>query len=444
VTATRTVVLVPRRDGQPDRDALWAWCRDWWSRHFPDWPIVEGHHPAGDGLFNRSLAINRAARNAGEWDAAVIIDSDVICDPARTRAAVERALMTGGMVMPYTVRKDLNRTGSQRVMAGYAGSWERHVARTYRDMVSSVIAVPRPLWEATGGFDEAFVGWGFEDNAFAVLCETFGPPIARIDGDLWHLWHATAPEGKRGTPSHNRNRARAARYLAVRGNAEAVRAIRSEASPAVDTSGAGIPRILHRTVPRETSAQVEAWWDAWQRLHPGWEFRTWRDPIDPARFPLTSPHWHRVRHGAQLADLVRLEALWNEGGVYVDSDVEPYRPLDALLPLSAFAAWEDARRVPNAVIGAAPAHPAIRECIDVAVSRLTAGVEDIPEATGPGVLTTVLPWRADVLLLPPGAFYPYHYTQARTHRARRHDEEQPWAFGAHHWAGSWLPEDKRW
>ena len=61
----RTVILVPRRDGNPERDAVWAWVRAWWSREFPDLPIVEGHHDTG--LFNRSAALNIASRLAGEW-----------------------------------------------------------------------------------------------------------------------------------------------------------------------------------------------------------------------------------------------------------------------------------------------------------------------------------------------------------------------------------------
>jgi hypothetical protein len=53
----------------------------------------------------------------------------------------------------------------------------------------------------------------------------------------------------------------------------------------------------------------------------------------------------------------------------------------------------------------------------------------------------VLPNRDDVALLPPGSFYPYHYTE----RHRRHEDHAaaPWTFGAHHWAASWLPEEAR-
>lgn len=203
-----------------------------------------------------------------------------------------------------------------------------------------------------------------------------------------------------------------------------------------------IPRRIIRSVPAATTAEVEAFWSKAQDLHPGWELATYRDPIDPDGFPLTSPDWHRCTSGAQLAGLVRLEALYHHGGIWLDSDVEVYRPLDPLLGCQAFACWEDTEVVPDAVLGAEAHHPAIEECISLALARLRSARSDWRTgsgawATGPGVTTTVLPGRSDVLLLPPGSFYPYNYREL----ARRHEDHakaNPWAFGAHHWAGSWL------
>jgi hypothetical protein len=57
--------------------------------------------------------------------------------------------------------------------------------------------------------------------------------------------------------------------------------------------------------------------------------------------------------------------------------------------------------------------------------------------SGPGVTTAALPGRGDVLLLPPGSFYPYHYSEKEARRGEDHASEQPWAFGAHHWHHSW-------
>lgn len=438
----RVVILVPRRAGNDERDRLWAWVRSWWEREHPDWEVFEGHHDTG--LFNRSAAVNRAAGLAdwmapAPWDVALIIDADVLVDPERTRQAVLKADETGSMVMPFNIRKDVSLQGTARILDAYRGSWAPFVRRTYPNMVSACIAVPRRLWDAVGGFDEGFVGWGFEDNAFAVSCETFGGPIVRIKGELWHLFHHTAKEGRIGTPSFEANRRRAQRYLDARGDPDRVRALRTMAAPSFEGRPVGIPRILHRVVPERTTPEVEAYWEEFARLHPDWELRTHRDPLDPAEWPETSDHWSDCANGAQLADLIRLEALLRWGGIYVDSDCEPFRSLEPLVPLSAFAAWEDERCVPNAVMGAVPGHPAIRACLDLALSR-------IPGPTwpaGPGVTTEILPGRSDVLLFPPGTFYPVHYRDAA--RAALMDDprladRQPWAFLLHRYAYSWRDE----
>jgi mannosyltransferase OCH1-like enzyme len=194
-----------------------------------------------------------------------------------------------------------------------------------------------------------------------------------------------------------------------------------------------IPRLIFRTVPAETTGEVELFWATAAALHPGWETITYRDPIDTALFPLSSPHWPRCTSGAQRAGLIRLEALHAHGGIYLDSDVELYRPLTPLLGATVFAGWEDAKVVPDAVLGAKPGHPIIRRCLEVAIEVLDQG----PWASGPGVTTAILPGCDDVLLLPPGSFFPYHYSE----RHRRHEDHRtpnPWAFGVHHWEGSWL------
>jgi hypothetical protein len=428
----RVVLLVPRREGFAQRDELWAWCRPWWQEHFPEWPLFEGHHTVG--LFNRSAALNLAAAAAGEWDVAVIIDADVICDPEHVREAVRIAADQGRMVVPFTVRHNLDARGSRKVMAGYDGPWERYIAQNYYDQHSSVVAVPRNVWQTVGGFDERFAGWGMEDTAFACAVTTLVGPLVHMEGEAWHLWHPSAPEGHRGTPSANANRARGARYqqAAAAGDADAIRALLAE--PVAPPEEPCIPRIFHRVVPVETTAEVEAWWSALQELHPGWRFMTHRDPLDPAEWPETSSRWRYCRNGASLADLVRLEALWRWGGIYLDSDVEPYRSFEPLRALEAFAGWEDGKVVPNAVLGARREHPAIRACLDLALREVRRGTWE----AGPGVTTKVLPGRPDVLLLPPGSFYPYHYTEKEERREEDHKSAQPWAFGAHHWAASWL------
>ncbi len=201
-----------------------------------------------------------------------------------------------------------------------------------------------------------------------------------------------------------------------------------------------IPKLIFRTVPKDTSANVEDWWASTKELHPDFKHITYREPIDPTHFPITSSFWDRCESGAQKAGLIRLEGLRMHGGIYLDSDVQVYRSLVPLLQLRGFAVYEDADVVPDAVLGAECRHPAIDACLELALKRIDENSgnfrTDGAWGTGPGVTNTVLRGRDDWLLLPPSTFYPYHYTEKKT---RRHDDfsQIPWTFAAHHWDHSW-------
>jgi hypothetical protein len=429
----RVVILVPMRPDGGHRDRLWAHCKQRWEeRH--DWPIVEGVHV--DGPFNRSAAVNAAAAAAGDWDVALIIDADVITNPGGIDAAVELAYQSDRMVIAHDERVMLNQRGTEKVLAGYQGSWRDRtmVERVWLDSVSCAVAVSRRLWDLAGPLDERFVGWGREDTAFRIACEVETGPVVKVCGETFHLWHPLAPEVAQSHPRRKANEQRHQAYVAARGDRARVRALRGADEEGVDLTDTTIPRILHRTVPAETTAEVEGWWADFEALHPGWDCKTYREPIDPAEWPLTGDLFDRCQNGAQKAGLIRLEALWRDGGVYVDSDCQPFCSFEPLLRCEGFAAWEDAEVVPDAVLGFRPQHPAV----EAMIAKARASIEGGGDAwlSGPGVTTEILPDRPDVLLLPPGAFYPMHYLD-RQSRQLVVAERPPWAYCVHHYLHSW-------
>jgi len=215
--------MVPMRaDGGP-RDRLWAWVRDYWTDRFPDWPIIEGHHNRGP--FNRSAAINRAAE--GDWDIGIIADADTVCFAGQLARAVEHVKASGQMTLPFDRWVVLNRHDSRRVMEGQLPV-DKPVTVRGEAHFSSLVAVPRAHWDALGGMDDRFVGWGAEDDAFQAAYSALCGAIYRAEGDCHHLWHPPSPERNTNSPLYRANLALLRRYGSARKSAPRMRALLDE------------------------------------------------------------------------------------------------------------------------------------------------------------------------------------------------------------------------
>lgn len=188
-------VLVPRREDHGGRDAVWAKIReDVWRNT----PVIEGHHL--EGPFNRSAALNTAAAAAGSWKFAVIADADSFVTPGSLAGAIQLAHHTGRVVIAHSrwVNVDLDEI-SQLLWDGWIE--HRDDRATYNHTVSSMLVVPRTVWDTVNGFDERFEGWGREDNAFIRAVKVLTEPPLRIDGTVYHLAHDRPVEDTHRTSS---------------------------------------------------------------------------------------------------------------------------------------------------------------------------------------------------------------------------------------------------
>lgn len=225
----KVVVLVPRRAGIEDRDRLWEFVSRWWATEHPEWTIHVGASP--EGPFNRGAAINAAARAAGDWDIALVVDADVVADPAQVTAAVERAATTGRMTLAYSNYFALDDHTTAQILDGFNGDWRRGVRTKMAHHCSSILAVPRALWDQAGGFDERCQGWGHDDVIFAHVCRVLGGGIERVDGPVWHLFHKPSPEARKDQPGHRASAQLAKRYFAAVTPAACAEIIAERAEP---------------------------------------------------------------------------------------------------------------------------------------------------------------------------------------------------------------------
>jgi len=102
-----------------------------------------------------------------------------------------------------------------------------------------------------------------------------------------------------------------------------------------------IPKIIHWCwFSKEIPADVQNYVEGWKRLMPDYEIIRW----NADNFDIHSVKWVEqaveAKKWAFAADYIRLWAVYNYGGIYLDSDVEVLKPFDDLLHLPYFLGVE--------------------------------------------------------------------------------------------------------
>ena len=127
-----------------------------------------------------------------------------------------------------------------------------------------------------------------------------------------------------------------------------------------------IPRLVHRIwVGSDEPAWMRTCGETWNK--PGWDVITYTAPpfVLENQDIYDAAEEYCPNHVGQLrADIMRLELLWNFGGVYVDTDYQLLTTIDDLRD-GPWLAWEVQDAWLNQAIVAAPPHdPWIRHLID--------------------------------------------------------------------------------
>ena len=102
----------------------------------------------------------------------------------------------------------------------------------------------------------------------------------------------------------------------------------------------------------------------WQKLNPTYEIKCWTEKdIDLQKYPLVAKAIAEKRW-ALASDIIRMYAVYTEGGFYFDTDVELLQPLDDLLQYDGFASWESQSWFTTSGFGAKKHSPWIKMTLD--------------------------------------------------------------------------------
>ena len=113
-----------------------------------------------------------------------------------------------------------------------------------------------------------------------------------------------------------------------------------------------IPKVIHycwfgyNPLPKLAKKCI----DSWKKHLPDYEIKEWNESnFDLDQFPYTREAYDKKKY-AFVTDVARLFALYHEGGIYMDIDVEVIGSFDPFLHHVAFSGFESQTEIPTGVM----------------------------------------------------------------------------------------------
>lgn len=136
-----------------------------------------------------------------------------------------------------------------------------------------------------------------------------------------------------------------------------------------------IPKVIHYCWfgNKEIPPKFQKYINSWKKHMPQYELKEWNETnFDVNCIPFCSEAY-KLGKFAYVSDYARLKILYENGGIYFDTDVEVIKPLDDLIIKGGFMGFEkntniEGNTMLNVNLGlgfaVSPYHPIIREALD--------------------------------------------------------------------------------
>lgn len=196
-----------------------------------------------------------------------------------------------------------------------------------------------------------------------------------------------------------------------------------------------IPKIIHYCwlSGDEIPSNLKKCMTSWSKVLPDYEFKLW----DKEQFNIDSVDWVKEAFNAKkyafAADYIRLYAIYNYGGIYLDMDIEVIKSFNPLLSRQYILGYEKKNGIEAGVFGAEKGAKWIEKCLNYYKNRHF--------INGYGMMDTLpLPkimYQCLIDVLPKMTIFPNEYLTAKSYYTGK-ITITPNTYSIHHFAGSWL------
>lgn len=188
---------------------------------------------------------------------------------------------------------------------------------------------------------------------------------------------------------------------------------------------------------------------SWKENLPDYEIKMWSEDNFDIQSNIYVKEAYTAKKYAFVADYVRLYALLNEGGIYMDTDVEIIKPLDRFLEHEAFTGFQTVDELLTGLIAAKPGDNWVKENFDVYKDKKFIKSDGTFDMTANVLAITNISKKMgfkrgnDFQILTSGlAVYPIEYFCAKDYVTNRLCVTEN-TYAIHHFAGSWLPTKEK-
>lgn len=209
-----------------------------------------------------------------------------------------------------------------------------------------------------------------------------------------------------------------------------------------------IPKKIHYCWfgPNPIPQEFKCFINGWSKKMPDYEIKLWNENNSPMEIPYLKKA-HKNKKWANISNYIRLHAIYEEGGIYLDTDVEVIKSFDPLLSNQCFFGLQRIETdLPNsfnnAIFGASPNHYFINK-LKESLKSLYDGTE-IAYLSSPHLTTFLLKEEGysgekqhelisdNIQIYPPSYFFPYHWEEEFSQDKITQD-----TFAVHYWSGTW-------